>query len=130
MSITGMICGGENQGCAMKGVATEDAAGALRAAAGKALVLVDQGIVRLLLPKAAGDVLTAHLYLILDALALADEFGFSGIDRKDLLFWWCTHSCFLSLLYWSNAENPFPISLQNRFQPLASVSLPLNSALK
>ena len=73
--------------------------GPLRAAAGEALVLVDQGAIRLLLSKAAGDVLTAHLDLVLDALALAGEFGFSGIDRKDLLFWWCTHDSFLFLSY-------------------------------
>ena len=71
--------------------------GTLRAAAGKALVFIDQGAVRLLLSKAAGDVLTAHLNLVLDTLALAGELRFSGIDRKDLLFWWCTHLCFLFL---------------------------------
>ena len=65
--------------------------GTLCAAAGKALVFIDQGAVRLLLPKAAGDVLSAHLDLVLDALALAGELRFSGINGKNLLFWWCTH---------------------------------------
>ena len=49
------------------------------------LVFIDQGAVRLLLPKAAGDVLSAHLDLVLDALALAGELRFSGIDGKNLM---------------------------------------------
>ena len=48
--------------------------GTLCAAAGEALVFIDQSAVRLFLPKAAGDILTAHLDLIFDALALAGKF--------------------------------------------------------
>ena len=54
---------------------------ALQIAAGKALVLVDQHIFRRFLAKVNGDVLTAKLDLILDALALAGEFGFAGVDN-------------------------------------------------
>ena len=53
---------------------------ALQIAAGKALVLVDQHVFRRFLAKVHGDVLAAKLDLILDALALAGEFGFAGVD--------------------------------------------------
>ena len=54
---------------------------ALQIAAGKALVLVDQHVFRRFLTKVHGDVLTAKLDLILDALALAGEFGLAGVDN-------------------------------------------------
>ncbi len=54
---------------------------ALQIAAGKALVLVDQHIFRRILAKVHGDVLTAQLDLVLDALALAGEFGLAGVDN-------------------------------------------------
>ena len=50
---------------------------ALQIAARKALVLVDQHI---FLAKVHGDVLAAQLDLVLDALALAGEFGLAGVD--------------------------------------------------
>jgi len=53
---------------------------ALQIAAGKALVLVDQHVFRRILAKVYGDVLTAKLDLILDALALPGKFGFAGVD--------------------------------------------------
>ena len=53
---------------------------ALQIAAGKALVLVDQHVFRRFLAKVHGDVLAAKLDLVLDALALAGEFGFAGVD--------------------------------------------------
>lgn len=53
---------------------------ALQIAAGKALVLVDQHIFRRFLAKVHGDVLAAKLNLVLDALALAGEFGLAGVD--------------------------------------------------
>ena len=53
---------------------------ALQIAAGKALVLVDQHIFRRFLAKVHGDVLAAQLDLVLDALALAGEFGLAGVD--------------------------------------------------
>ena len=53
---------------------------ALQIAAGKALVLVDQHVFRRILAKVHGDVLAAQLDLILDALALAGEFGLAGVD--------------------------------------------------
>ena len=49
-------------------------------AAGKALVLVDQHVFCRFLAKVHGDVLAAQLDLILDALALAGEFGLAGVD--------------------------------------------------
>ena len=54
---------------------------ALQIAAGKALVLVDQHIFRRFLAKVHGDVLAAQLNLVLDALALAGEFGLAGVDN-------------------------------------------------
>ena len=53
---------------------------ALQIAAGKALVLVDQCILRCIVAKVHGDVLTAQLDLIFDTLALAGEFGLTGVD--------------------------------------------------
>lgn len=53
---------------------------ALQIAAGKALVLVDQHVFRRFLAKVHGDVLAAKLDLVLDALALAGEFGLTGVD--------------------------------------------------
>ena len=53
---------------------------ALQIAARKALILVDQRILRYVVTKVHGDVLAAKLDLILDALALAGEFGLAGID--------------------------------------------------
>ena len=53
---------------------------ALQIAAGKALVLVDQHVFRRSLAKVHGDVLAAQLDLVLDALALAGEFGLAGVD--------------------------------------------------
>ena len=53
---------------------------ALQIAAGKALVLVDQHVFRRILAKVHGDVLAAKLNLVLDALALAGEFGLAGVD--------------------------------------------------
>ena len=53
---------------------------ALQIAAGKALVLVDQHVFRRILAKVHGDVLAAQLDLVLDALALAGEFGLAGVD--------------------------------------------------
>ena len=53
---------------------------ALQIAAGKALVLVDQHVFRRILAKVHGDVLAAQLDLVLDALALAGEFGLTGVD--------------------------------------------------
>lgn len=53
---------------------------ALQIAAGKALVLVDQHVFRRILAKVHGDVLTAQLDLVLNALALAGEFGLAGVD--------------------------------------------------
>ncbi len=53
---------------------------ALQITAGKALVLVDQHVFRRILAKVHGDVLAAKLDLILDALALAGEFGLAGVD--------------------------------------------------
>ena len=53
---------------------------ALQIAAGKALVLVDQHVFRRLLAKVHGDVLAAKLDLVLNALALAGEFGLTGVD--------------------------------------------------
>ena len=53
---------------------------ALQIAAGKALVLVDQHVFRRFLAKVHGDVLAAKLDLVLDALALAGEFGLAGVD--------------------------------------------------
>lgn len=53
---------------------------ALQIAAGKALILVDQHVFRSLLAKVHGDVLAAKLDLVLDALALASEFGLAGVD--------------------------------------------------
>ena len=53
---------------------------ALQIAAGKALVLVDQHVFRRILAKVHGDVLAAQLDLVLDAFALAGEFGFAGVD--------------------------------------------------
>ena len=53
---------------------------ALQIAAGKALVLVDQHVFRRFLAKVHGDVLTAQLNLVLNALALAGEFGLAGVD--------------------------------------------------
>ena len=60
---------------------------ALQIAAGKALVLVDQHIFRRVLAKVHGDVLAAQLDLVLDALALAGEFGLAGVD--DILLYSC-----------------------------------------
>ena len=54
---------------------------ALQIAAGKALVLVDQHVFRHILAKVHGDVLAAQLDLVLDALALAGEFGLAGVDN-------------------------------------------------
>ena len=54
---------------------------ALQIAAGKALVLVDQHVFRRILAKVHGDVLAAKLDLVLDALALAGEFGLAGVDN-------------------------------------------------
>ncbi len=54
---------------------------ALQIAAGKALVLVDQHVFRRFLAKVHGDVLTAQLDLVLNALALAGEFGLAGVDN-------------------------------------------------
>ena len=54
---------------------------ALQIAAGKALILVDQRILRCVVAKVHGDVLAAQLDLVLDALALAGEFGFAGVDN-------------------------------------------------
>ena len=54
---------------------------ALQIAAGKALVLVDQHVFRRILAKVHGDVLAAQLDLVLDALALAGEFGLAGVDN-------------------------------------------------
>lgn len=48
--------------------------GTLCAAAREALIFINQGAVRLFLPKIAGDILAAHLDLIFDALAFACEF--------------------------------------------------------
>ena len=53
---------------------------ALQIAAGKALVLVDQHIFRRFLAKVYGDVLAAKLDLVLNALALAGEFGLTRVD--------------------------------------------------
>ena len=53
---------------------------AVQVAAGKALVLVDQHVFRRFLAKVHGDVLAAKLDLVLDALALAGEFGLTGVD--------------------------------------------------
>ena len=53
---------------------------ALQIAAGKALVLVDQHVFRRILAKVHGDVLAAQLDLVLNALALAGEFGLAGVD--------------------------------------------------
>ncbi len=53
---------------------------ALQIAAGKALVLVDQHVFRRFLAKVHGNVLTAQLDLVLDAFALAGEFGLAGVD--------------------------------------------------
>ena len=53
---------------------------ALQIAAGKALILVDQHVFRRILAKVHGDVLAAQLDLVLDALALAGEFGLAGVD--------------------------------------------------
>ena len=53
---------------------------ALQIAAGKALVLVDQHVFRRFLAKVHGDVLAAQLDLVLDAFALAGEFGLAGVD--------------------------------------------------
>ena len=53
---------------------------ALQIAAGKVLVLVDQHVFRRILAKVHGDVLAAQLDLVLDALALAGEFGLAGVD--------------------------------------------------
>ena len=50
--------------------------------AGKALVFIDQRRVRLLLTEVDGNVLAAQLDLIFDALALAGELGFAGVDDK------------------------------------------------
>ena len=58
---------------------------ALQIAAGKALVLVDQHVFRRFLAKVHGDVLAAQLDLVLNALALAGEFGLAGVD--DVLLW-------------------------------------------
>ena len=53
---------------------------ALQIAAGKALVLVDQHVFRRFLAKVHGNILAAQLDLVLDALALACEFGLAGVD--------------------------------------------------
>ena len=52
---------------------------ALQIAAGK--VLVDQHVFRRFLAKVHGDVLAAKLDLVLNALALAGEFGLAGVDN-------------------------------------------------
>ena len=54
---------------------------ALQIAAGKALVLVNQHVFRSFLAKVHGDVLAAKLDLVLNALALAGEFGLAGVDN-------------------------------------------------
>ena len=53
---------------------------ALQIAARKALILVDQRILRCIVTKVHGDVLAAQLDLIFDTLALAGEFGLAGVD--------------------------------------------------
>ena len=53
---------------------------ALQIAAGKALILVDQHVFRRILAKVHGDVLATQFDLVLDALALAGEFGLAGVD--------------------------------------------------
>ena len=53
---------------------------ALQIAAGKAFIFIDQRSFRRILAKVHGDVLAAKLDLVLDALALAGEFGLAGVD--------------------------------------------------
>ena len=53
---------------------------ALQIAAGKALILVDQHVFRRILAKVHGNVLAAKLDLVLNAFALAGEFGLAGVD--------------------------------------------------
>ena len=64
---------------------------ALQIAAGKALVLVDQHVFRRFFAKVHGDVLAAQLDLVLDALALAGEFGLAGVDDILLRRIFCFH---------------------------------------
>ena len=53
---------------------------ALQIAAGKALVLIHQRMLRRILAKMHGNILAAQLDLVLDTLALPSKFGFAGID--------------------------------------------------